>query len=49
MANQDWFPYNYEDCKIMVLPKELPSVRCSESGAKVCEDGCPEIRPKYRE
>lgn len=49
MADQDWLSYSYEDGRIMVLPEQLPLVRCSASGAKVHEGGRLEIRPKYRE
>lgn len=49
MANQEWFPYDYECGKIMVIPEEPPLVRRSAGGAEVRDGGRSEIRPKYRE
>lgn len=49
MAYQDWFPYSNDDDKIILLPEELPLVRCSASSFEARESGRLEIRPKYRE
>lgn len=46
MANQDWFPYNYEENKMVRSAAKLPLVRCSTSGAEVLGGRRPEIRPK---
>lgn len=49
VEDHDWFSYNYEDGKIMLLPEEPPWVRRSVSGFEEREGGRLEIRPKYRE
>lgn len=46
MADQECFPYSYEDGKITVLPEKPPLVRRSASGSEVHEGGGLEVGPK---
>lgn len=48
MKGQEWYPYNYDKNKIMVLPEEPRLVRPGASGVEMCECGRPEVRPRYR-
>lgn len=45
MADQEWFPYNSDESKIMVLPAKSPLVHRSASGTEVREGGRPKVRP----
>lgn len=49
LEDQDWFPFNYDDGKILVLLAESLLVHCCASGAKVLEGGQPEVKPRYQE
>lgn len=39
LQDREWFPYSYDEGKIMVLLVELPIARRSAGGAKALEGG----------
>lgn len=45
----EWFPCNYDEGKIMVLPSKLTLARRSASGDAVREGERPEAKPRYQE
>lgn len=48
VANQDLFPNNYENVKILLFLQEPPLVRRRESDSKLREGGRPGIRPNFQ-
>lgn len=48
LDDQEWFSYNYLEGKNMARSAEPPMVCRSARGTEVREEGCAEVKPKYR-